>query len=378
MEPSRFLFASCQVGAEATLKAEVESRWPGLRGAFSRPGFVTFKLSPEVRMAEAVELQSVFARTYGWCQGSLKGSDAQELASQFWQQLGDLQGTHLHVWQRDARTPGEAGFEPSITPLATELGHVILAASHQAPLPLNRRAKAGQQVLDCIVVEPDEWWIGYHQANSIASRWPGGMCPVELPDYAVSRAYLKMEESLRWSRIPIRPGDRCVEIGSSPGGSCQALLDHGLEVVGIDPAEMDPLLLEHAKFTHLQKRPVDMKRREFKNFRWLMADMNVAPQYTLDSLEAIVTHDSVRILGMIVTLKLMQWELASEIGQYVQRVRDWGYQHVRVRQLGYNRQEVCLVALKSRAFRRRLPGANRKKKRGRRKSTKPAADATDS
>ena len=141
---------------------------------------------------------------------------------------------------------------------------------------------------------------------------------------------------------------------------------------------MDPTLLEHAKFTHLQKRPVDMKRREFKNFRWLMADMNVAPQYTLDSLEAIVTHDSVRILGMIVTLKLMQWELASEIGQYVQRVRDWGYQHVRVRQLGYNRQEVCLVALKSRAFRRRLPGANRKKKRGRTKSTKPAADATDS
>ncbi|MEO2021838.1 MAG: SAM-dependent methyltransferase [Pirellulaceae bacterium] len=378
MEASRFLFASCQVGAEATLKAEIELNWPGLRGAFSRPGFVTFKLSPEVRMAEGVELQSVFARTYGWCQGSLKGDQAQELASQFWQQLTDQQGAHLHVWQRDARTPGEDGFEPSITPLATELGHVILAASQQSPLPLNRRAKSGQKVLDCIVVEPNEWWIGYHQANSIAGRWPGGICPAVLPDYAVSRAYLKMEEALRWSRIPIRPGDRCVEIGSSPGGSCQALLDHGLEVVGIDPAEMDPALLEHAKFTHLQKRPVDMKRREFKDFRWLTADMNVAPQYTLDALEAIVTHDIVRIRGMIVTLKLMQWELAAEIEQYVERIRSWGYQHVRLRQLSFNRQEICLVALKSRAFRRRLPGANRKKKRGRSKSTKPAVDATDS
>ena len=378
MEASRFLFASCQVGAEATLKAEIELNWPGLRGAFSRPGFVTFKLSPEVQMAEGVELQSVFARTYGWCQGSLKGNQAQELAGQFWQQLTDQQGAHLHVWQRDARTPGEDGFEPSITPLATELGHVILAASQQSPLPLNRRAKSGQKVLDCIVVEPNEWWIGYHQANSIASRWPGGMCPAVLPDYAVSRAYLKMEEALRWSRIPIRPGDRCVEIGSSPGGSCQALLDHGLEVVGIDPAEMDPALLEHAKFTHLKKRPVDMKRREFKDFQWLAADMNVAPQYTLDSLEAIVTHDIVRIRGMIVTLKLMQWELASEIEQYVERIRSWGYQHVRLRQLSFNRQEICLVALKSRAYRRRLPGANRKKKRGRSKSTKPVADATDS
>ncbi len=60
---------------------------------------MTFKVAPEVRMAEGVELQSVFARTYGWCQGSLKGNQAQELAGQFWQQLTDQQGAHLHVWQ---------------------------------------------------------------------------------------------------------------------------------------------------------------------------------------------------------------------------------------------------------------------------------------
>ena len=377
MGDSRFLFASCQVGAEPTLKAEIELKWPGLRSAFSRPGFVTFKLAPEVQMAEGVELYSVFARTYGWCQGSLKGSNAQQLADEFWQQLGDQQGSHLHVWQRDAATPGDDGFEPSITPLATELGQLILAARQQSPLPLNRRVKAGQKVLDCIVVEPGEWWVGYHQANSIASRWPGGICPAVLPDYAVSRAYLKMMEALSWSRLPIRRGDRCVEIGSSPGGSCQALLDRGLHVVGVDPAEMDDTVLEHPNLTHLRMRPVDMKRREFKDFQWLAADMNVAPQYTLDSLEAIVTHERVRIRGMIVTLKLMQWELASEIAQYVERIRSWGYQHVRVRQLSFNRQEVCLVALKSRAYRRRLPAAKRKSKRGRGKPAKAATDVLD-
>jgi hypothetical protein len=36
------------------------------------------------------------------------------------------------------------------------------------------------------------------------------------------------------------------------------------------------------------------------------------------------------------------------------------------------------VALKSRAYRRRLPGAKRKTKRGRSKSTKPVADTTES
>ena len=83
-------------------------------------------------------------------------------------------------------------------------------------------------VLDCVVVEPNQWWIGYHRAASIASRWPGGMFPMELPSDAVSRAYLKMEESLAWSRMPLKAGEVWAEIGSAPGGASQALLNHGV------------------------------------------------------------------------------------------------------------------------------------------------------
>ena len=161
-------------------------------------------------------------------------------------------------------------------------------------------------VMDCILVEPDEWWVGYHQAQRVATRWPGGMLELKLPPHAVSRAWLKMEESLRWSELPIADGGRCAEIGSAPGGASQALLDRGIVVTGIDPAEMAPEVLQHPNFTHLRRRANQVKRREFRKIRWLTADMNVAPRYTLDVVEEIVTHPQINIRGMLLTLKLFR------------------------------------------------------------------------
>jgi 23S rRNA (cytidine2498-2'-O)-methyltransferase len=202
-------------------------------------------------------------------------------------------------------------------------------------------------VLDCILIDEHQWWLGMHRARSLVSRYPGGFLAIEPPIPMVSRAYLKMEEALRWSELPIRAGDRCAEIGAAPGGSSQALLDRGLLVTGIDPAEMDPAILARPHFTHVRKRGHEVRRREFSKTRWLMADMNVAPRYTLDVVEGIVTHRGVNIRGMILTLKLLQWRLAEEIPRYLERIRSWGYDEVRARQLQYNRQEICVAALRA-------------------------------
>ena len=76
-------------------------------------------------------------------------------------------------------------------------------------------ARPGELVLDCVVVEEDLWWAGYHRAATVMSRYPGGMLDLTLPEDAVSRAWLKMEEALRWSRLPLTAGDRVAEIGFS-------------------------------------------------------------------------------------------------------------------------------------------------------------------
>jgi 23S rRNA (cytidine2498-2'-O)-methyltransferase len=188
----------------------------------------------------------------------------------------------------------------------------------------------------------------------------------------ISRAYWKMLEALTWSQLPVVRGDKCVEIGSAPGGASQALLRAGLHVTGIDPAEMDEELLEHPRFTHVKKRAGDMKRREFRGVRWLMADSNVVPDRTLAMVEDIVTHREVNVRGLLLTLKLPEWDLAEHIPEYVARVRSWGFRYVRTRQLAFNRQEICLAALRDRTL-RRAP----RTKRARRPSTPPAGSQSD-
>jgi len=298
----------------------------------------------------------LFARAWGFSLGKVKESVLAERAKKVWEIAGDRDYDALHVWPRDMAPAGYHGFGPHITPEARTAEAAIrehwpTAANDQAA-PHTRIAKVGQLVLDCVLVEPEEWWVGYHRATR-ETRQPGGLREIELPPEAVSRAYLKMQEALEWSGLPLRAGQRLVEIGCAPGGASQALLEHGLHVMGVDPAQVDPRVLAHPNFTHLQKRGADVRRREFRNVAWLTADMNVAPQYTLDTVEAIVTHPAVNIRGLLLTLKLLEWELAEQIPAYLERIRGWGYPDVRAKQLAHNRQEICVAALPGKAKRGR-------------------------
>jgi 23S rRNA (cytidine2498-2'-O)-methyltransferase len=136
-------------------------------------------------------------------------------------------------------------------------------------------------------------------------------------------------------------------LGSSPGGASQALLEQELRVVGIDPAVMHERVLQHPNFTHVRARAADLKRKEFAEVRWLMADANLAPGNTLEAIEDIVTNRRVNIHGMLITLKLLDMKMIGDIDNHLQRIRSWGYRHVRARQLAFNRREVCVMAVKS-------------------------------
>ncbi len=352
-DPPEFLFATCQVGAERALKSEIARLWPVFHFAFSRPGFLTFKLPGGHDLPEGFDLHSVFARAYGFSLGNATTATSDERAALVWRIVGDRPYEALHVWQRDMAPCGFRGFEPHVTPAAVEAEAAIREHRPEAfaAAPLARIAQPGQRVLDCVLVEPHQWWIGTHRAANGESCFPGGLREMVLPPEAVSRAYLKMEEALAWSGFPIAAGQRAVEIGCAPGGASQALLAHNLRVIGIDPAQVDPRVLAHPRFKHVQKRGADVPRRAFSHVTWLAADMNVAPQTTLDTVEAIVTHPEVNIRGLLLTLKLLDWELADHIPEYLQRIRGWGYAHVRAKQLAHNRQDICVAA------RRRKPRA---------------------
>jgi 23S rRNA (cytidine2498-2'-O)-methyltransferase len=352
--PPVFLFTTCQVGAEGALKDEMARRGAGFHLAFSRPGFITFKLPDVRRQPHELPRQGVFARTQGFSLGKATGEDNTARAAAFWQLASAQSYDRLHVWQRDTARPGFHGFQPGITPLACEVEQALRAALESLPLPplapenIDVETQAGHLVLDCIVVEPDLWWAGWHRASRPESCWTGGLPPIEMPADAVSRAYLKMEEALLWSQLPVQAGEHVAEIGCAPGGAAQALLNRGLRVTGIDPALVDARVAGHPHFRQIRKRGHEVRRREFRDVDWLVADLNVAPRYTLDTVEGVVTHEEANIRGLLLTLKLLDWKMADELPAHLARIRSWGFLDVRGRQLAHNRQEICVAALPAR------------------------------
>jgi 23S rRNA (cytidine2498-2'-O)-methyltransferase len=169
----------------------------------------------------------------------------------------------------------------------------------------------------------------------------------------VSRAWMKICEALMWGQVPLRAGDICAEIGSAPGGAAQYLLQQGMQVIAIDPAEIDPAILDHPKLKHLRRRARDVPRRDLADVRWLITDINMPPSYTLDVIEDYIGNRQMHVRGIVATLKLTDWELAKEIDSYRERIRKLGFSVIRTRQLAFNRREFCLVALRNK-FERRL------------------------
>jgi 23S rRNA (cytidine2498-2'-O)-methyltransferase len=385
----RFIFATCQVGAEPALKQEQARIWPDFKFAYSRPGFLTFKVPPGAEIPDSLDLKNTFARAHGLSLGKATAASLEDRAREVWQLLGELPIEQLHVWPRDPLEPGAHDFEPGLTDEAAEIGRQILAAA-PADLPrgklgtlaLNAIAAPGQLVADVVLIDADQWWVGIHRAHSLPSSWPGGFCPDPLPDDAVSRVYLKMLESLQWSGFEIGKGDQVAEIGCSPGGASQVLLNRGAKVIGVDPAEMHPLVLGHPRFRHVRRRSKEVKRSEFVGVNWITCDINLPPNYTLDTIEAIITHPGVKLRGMLLTLKMIDWSLAARIPEYIQRVRNMGFTRVQVRQLHHNRREICLAASEFRAAARSAAGRKSEKPRkvkvpntAGRQSPPPAKDA---
>lgn len=347
---AKFIYVICQNGAQAAAKLELVSNHPELKLAFSRPGFVTFKVPADV-LGERFSLRSTLARTYGWSLGKIAGENAGEMVEQISKVPQLSQAKHLHVWQRDPVIPGRNGFEPGVSALAQEVGMLFQhgqlgSSSSTAQLMINRVAKPGDMVFDVVMVEPNEWWYGYHVADTVAQRWPGGVPLFDTTIETYSRAYFKLKEALLWSGIAVKPGDVCAEIGSAPGGASQLLLEMGASVIGIDPAEMEQEVLDHENFTFIRRRSSEVKKRDLSSVKWLTADVNAAPQFTLDAITELVEHPSIDIKGVILTIKLLERKLILQIPELMAQLKGLGFQVVKSRQLAFNRNEFCLVGVK--------------------------------
>ena len=342
---------TCQCGTERFLKQEILERYHDLRAAFSRPGFVTFKTLSDWDVAHIGKIRSIFARYKGMALGRLTCDDMNHATAKVWDMAGDLRVDRVHVFPRDLAVPGTKGFEPHIDHECIAIqDRLFQACPYRAKLAAGADnalcpAERKETVLDVVPVSPRDWYIGYHIAADWRSCLPGGIVHLQRPIDSISRAYLKFEEGLRWSGLPVQVGSCWLDIGAAPGGASQALLARGAKVIGVDPAEISPILTQNLNFRHLRGRFNQLKPSYFRKVRWVITDMNVAPNYSLDVLEDLISRTEMTIHGLLFTLKLANWDLIADISVYMQRIKSWGYAQIALAQMQFNRQEI-MVAVK--------------------------------
>jgi 23S rRNA (cytidine2498-2'-O)-methyltransferase len=279
--PVGFLLALCQPGAEKALVDELAPA--GWVRAFSKKGLVTLK-GPEVKRLDDVPAP-VFARHVGVSLDRVTSLD-----------------------QARVRAKG-LGFD------------------------------VDDDAVRFTVV--DDGWASIHRHRpGVTSPFPAGVFDAStLPPAAPSRAWLKLEEAIRTFALPVTSGQSAVDIGCAPGGASYALLQRGLSVIGIDPNDVDDVVLADKRFDHVQNTST---RVEPIPADWVLLDVNVPPGTALRG--ALPFIDVARV-GIVLTLKMKDWSLAAEVPGWLRRLR--GFDLV-ARQLSSNGQEICVAGVRRR------------------------------
>jgi 23S rRNA (cytidine2498-2'-O)-methyltransferase len=205
------------------------------------------------------------------------------------------------------------------------------------------------QMVVSILCTMYEAYIGISTAEDNLSSWPGGARHYAQTDEQISRAEFKLLEALETFGVSLPETGKALDLGAAPGGWTRLLLEAGLQVIAVDPANLDRRLAHQPHLQHYRgyaEDYIDDALRNFLKFDIIVNDMR------MDAREAArLLAQGARCLRkegiMISVFKLPH--ATSEINplatlKEAMRTLERNYGIVQAHQLFHNRQEVTVVA----------------------------------
>lgn len=128
------------------------------------------------------------------------------------------------------------------------------------------------------LLAPDELIAAAHTRSPFPMGEPRF---VEDRDGPPNRAYLKLWELFtRLGRAPA-PGERCLDLGASPGGWTWVLAELGAQVLAVDKAPLDPRVAERPGVSSRQASAFGLSPAEVGPVDWLFSDVICYPERLL-------------------------------------------------------------------------------------------------
>ncbi|AWB44863.1 SAM-dependent methyltransferase [Paenibacillus sp. CAA11] len=187
-------------------------------------------------------------------------------------------------------------------------------------------------------------YAGISKPEANLSDWNGGAVRFQREEGQISRAKFKLLEAERTFGIDFTSFHSALDIGAAPGGWTSFLLERGLKVTAVDPANMHPSLLNHPDLTYLKRNADSVKFRD-NQFDLLVCDMSWSPKLTVKLVTELL-YSLVPGGTAVVTIKLLSKKPLALIREVIQLYEDANMQIQRAKQLFHNRDEITLYMIK--------------------------------
>jgi 23S rRNA (cytidine2498-2'-O)-methyltransferase len=336
-----FVFALTNPGSEKALKLEVEMMDLGWRSGYQRRGFVTFKADVPFSL-ESLEVPLACARRL--CL-SLGKTATREAALQLLDEV---------LCASAMPCPSDVATAP-IVQHARYFDRKMQAVHQESSVG---RPAIGQLVGTVVELGPAEYWVGVHRHAQWLSPDPAGDAGLIMPLESPSRAWLKLEAAARFFDLKFSPGDIVVELGCAPGGVVLALLERGVSVIGVDPANMAAIIqsaaieertaapTDRSWFFHCRKPAALTSKRDLGHgVTWFMSDMNQSPAVVLTEC-ARFCKMAPSIRGVLITLKLTDTAQVADKARWFASLAAMGFTTLRLQQLSVHHKEFALLAIR--------------------------------
>lgn len=299
-----FIYTIVNVGSEKLLKEEISIKYPHLKFAYSRPGYITFKDTTESFNVDT-QLDLIFARSYGLSLGKFSKEEVEK-------EIKKYKDVTIHRFSF----------------VNDEIE--------------GKKALINKDILDVMEIKEGEYWLGLRKARFFSWFYPFAKLQLEIPEDCPSRAYLKLIEAFAWTNYNPLEDEVALELGSSPGGASYAMLKKGIKVYGVDNALMDENLLKNPLFTHI-KEPMQKVRDEHipRPCHLLIADVNVMPSLAMAQIKRFMALRP-GIKNVFYTLEIGSKIKVPEILSHIQTFKRFGFREVGVTQLPSNKSEILL------------------------------------
>ena len=186
--------------------------------------------------------------------------------------------------------------------------------------------------------------LGLSHAAQNLSDWTGGMRKYAFRPETISRAEFKLLEAIEYFSIRLPTDGLAVDLGAAPGGWTRILLENGMRVIAVDPANLSSKLDKHPNLTHFRGLAQNFLKENASHIDVLVNDMK------MDTLKSVSIMNemssSIKDGGLaIITFKLPQSKKTAVLNKGLALLSK-KYSVKYVKQLFHNRSEITVIARK--------------------------------